>query len=129
MSLEPWWNREIHDEELKRLHAKKFSEFAISEIMEFSPDTVRANLRRLGLGKYKVKPVREVAQEIPPSPPKEKPNPLALARIWLGRRLVEKPSGYWLDGLPVGLAKIMVETNRLLKASGCEMIGPEKWRV
>lgn len=61
--------------------------------------------------------------------PKERINPLALAKRWLGARLVEKPTGYWLDGLPVNLPAIMKETNRLFLADGMEQIGPEGWRV
>ena len=62
--------------------------------------------------------------------PKDKPNPLVIAGLWLGHRLVEKPSGYWLDGLPVNLDTIMRETNRLLKKAGAEqIIGSDRWRV
>jgi hypothetical protein len=42
----------------------------------------------------------------------------------LGKRLVEKPSGYWLDVRPVSNDTIV-----LLKASGGERVGPEKWQV
>jgi hypothetical protein len=54
--------------------------------------------------------------------PNEKPNPIAIAQVWLGSRLQERPSGYWLDGIPVSLKTIMRETNRLLVASGCDQI-------
>lgn len=59
-----------------------------------------------------------------------RPNPIAVARGWLGARLAERPeSGYWLDGRPVSLTAIMRETNRLIALEGLEPIGPEHWRA
>lgn len=51
--------------------------------------------------------------------PPEKLNPLNVAKHYLNLihrppRLVEKNGAYWLDGVPVNLAAIMQETNRLL---------------
>lgn len=62
--------------------------------------------------------------------PKGKPNPMAVAHFWLGHRLEERPLGYFLDGTPAGLDRIMRETNRLLKAKGREQVSHnEAWRV
>lgn len=62
--------------------------------------------------------------------PKPKPNPVAVAQSRLGTRLVEKESGFWLDGRPAKLEQVMRETNRLLKAQGIEQIvTSERWRV
>ena len=62
--------------------------------------------------------------------PKPKVNPLALAHHWLKRRLVEKESGFWLDGRPVSLDQVMRETNRVLKANGVEQVGTKgAWLV
>jgi hypothetical protein len=63
-----------------------------------------------------------------PSPP---PNPLTLASLWLGRRLVEKAdSGFWLDGTPASLDDVMRATNRILKAHRIEQLGRNpKWLV
>jgi hypothetical protein len=68
-------------------------------------------------------------EEQKPRPSRQKQNPIAVARVWLGNRLVEKPSGYWLDGVPVNLDTFMRETNLVLKANGAEQIGPDQWRV
>lgn len=66
----------------------------------------------------------------PEAPAPGKPNPIAVARGWLGARLVERPvSGYWLDGRPVSLTAIMREANRLIAGEGLEQIGPEHWRA
>jgi hypothetical protein len=64
-----------------------------------------------------------------PPLPKSRPNPMAVASYWLGARLIEKPSGYWLDGVPVNLPKIMQETNRALVQAGVDQLGPDGWRV
>ena len=66
----------------------------------------------------------------PETSPKPKANPLALAHHWLKRRLVEKESGFWLDGGPVSLDDVMRATNRVLKANGIEQVGTKgAWLV
>ena len=63
-------------------------------------------------------------------PPGERSNPVAAAKLWLGKRLVEKPSGYWLDGVPANLTTIMRAFNRLRLASGVEQLETNPlWRV
>ena len=67
--------------------------------------------------------------------PRQRPNPLGVAQIWLGSRLTEKtmPDGstsHFLDGRPTYLDAIMRETNRVLQANGHEQIGrSERWLV
>lgn len=104
------------------LHCQwQLTPFDIAQRLGFSIDTVKTQMRRLGLTPHRRvtqpgKPMKD------PLPPKGKPNPLAIARLWLGTRLVEKPSGYWLDSVPVGLTGIMQATNRLMKKEGAEQI-------
>ena len=77
--------------------------------------------------------IRNSAPESPaprePSPldrhdytPKQKPNPLTVAQFWLGDRLRERNGCFVLDGVPARLEEVMRETNRVLRASGAEMI-------
>lgn len=63
-----------------------------------------------------------------------KPNPLAGAKLWLGKRLVEKsgPDGveYRLDGRPTNLSLIMQAYNRLRVNAGAEQITVNSsWKV
>lgn len=55
-------------------------------------------------------------------PPKQKPNPVTIAQFWLGNRLEERNGCFILDGVPARLDTVMRETNRLLKASGADII-------
>jgi hypothetical protein len=64
-----------------------------------------------------------------PPAPKIKPNPLEAAKGWLGKRLIEKPSGYYLDGIPANLTTIMKAYNSMLVERGAEQIGHEGWRI
>lgn len=80
-------------------------------------------------------PRRQTPAEVEVRQPKTKQNPLALARNWLGKRLVEKPAGpeqrlcYWLDGLPVNLEVIMRETYGRMIAAGVEPEIPNpRWK-
>ena len=69
----------------------------------------------------------QVRQETSPKP---KVNPVALAHHWLKRRLIEKESGFWLDGNPVSFDDVIRATNRVLKANGREQVGTkETWLV
>ena len=62
--------------------------------------------------------------------PKPKPNPVAVAHSCLKSRLVEKESGFWLDGRPASLDQVMREANRLLKARGVEqVVNSDRWKV
>lgn len=134
MTRESRWNPLRDTSELKRLHSKKFTDYAIAELMGYSVGTIRERLLLMGL-RTNNPPQKPAAQ--PPQAqaekqttiPAEKSNPLTVAHIWLGRRLIEKASGYWLDGRPVHLDTIMQETNKVLKANACEQVGIERWRV
>lgn len=65
-----------------------------------------------------------------PAPPKAKVNPLAMARAFLGRRVEERASGYFLDGVPANLDTIMREFNRQMVAQGSEQIThSDRWVV
>jgi hypothetical protein len=104
---------------------------SLAEQMAFSVSTIRLNRTRLGLpcNVHPLKPLNAVHEMDRPAP-KDKPNPLKVAKIWLGGRLVEKPVGYFLDDLPVNLDTILRETNRLIKAQGAEQIGhSNRWLV
>ena len=57
-------------------------------------------------------PKPQAPREPEPRPAAAKVNPVEFAFRWLGRRLEEKPSGYWLDCLPVGLDKMVQAANR-----------------
>jgi hypothetical protein len=72
--------------------------------------------------------VGRTAEPIPLAP-KERPNPVAVALYTLGPRLVERPSGYFLDRVPVSLDTLMKEANRVRARKGLEQVGVEKWRV
>ena len=66
--------------------------------------------------------------QIFPAPfrPDPKPVSLALSEVW-GDRLVAHPEkGYVLDGRPVALDYLMLETNRVLKSWGMEQVGKKK---
>ncbi len=90
-----------------------------------NPDAMNVDDATLALGLLLY---REM--ELEPVPPKIKQNPVKLAQQWLGKRLVERNGGFWLDGVPVSLDIVMRATNAMLKASGMEMcLHAEKWRV
>lgn len=82
------------------------------------------------INRYQVKQAAKYAspqKEI--LPPKAKENPLHFARTWLCGRLKEKPSGYWLDDLPVSLDGMMIAANTVAKKRGAEMcLHSERWK-
>jgi hypothetical protein len=102
----------------------------IADEMGFDRDTITTQRVRLGLPRYsRPRPTYGKAERDPP-PPKDAPNPLRVAGLWLGTRLVEKPSGYWLDGVPANLDGIIRAANRLLKEAGVEQLSQNpRWRV
>ncbi len=61
--------------------------------------------------------------EKPTYTPPQKLNPIVVAAHWLSGRFEERPAGYYLDGQPAKLNRIMRETNRLLKENGQPQIG------
>jgi hypothetical protein len=121
---------ETHDAVLTELNEKwRRTDQEIADAMGFSRDTITGHRNRLGLPRY-IRPKAPGNREADSRAPKEKPNPLKVASVWLGKRLVEKPSGYWLDGVPVNLDAIMQATNQILKAEGVEQVTYcERWRV
>jgi hypothetical protein len=115
------WVPELHDRDLAYYNALKMDPYAIANRMPFSVTTIIDNLARLGL-KRNPRPVgRPKAREERVSF-KNKPNPLAIAMMWLGKRLVERNGEFRLDNRPTNLTLIMRETNRLLKAAGAEQL-------
>lgn len=129
------WNPEIYDPILKRLHSQGQFDGAMTDLMlnmgfAVSKTDVGNARRRLGLAANS--PSGPPLQT--PPPPKEKPNPLAEAKAWLGKRFEEKHIGdrieYRLDGTPAKLVDIMRAFNRMRKAMGIEQItANETWRV
>lgn len=115
-----------HDTALIRLHKEGHTMndiWRILNIMEIraSKEDVSWAMRRLGL-KSNIKVVH-ARPDINDRPlPKNKENPIALARHALGQRIIEKPSGYWMDNRPVSVTEIMKEYNRLRIAIGQQQI-------
>lgn len=67
--------------------------------------------------------------ERPAFTPKEKPNPLVLAQFWLRGRLEERTLGFFLDGQPASLDRLMRETYRVMIAQGEQPDIPnDRWR-
>ncbi len=121
------WNEGVQDAELATLVEQDLDDHEIARRMGFSPATVRRQRIRLGFLMVP-KPVYAAPQP-DPAPPKEVPNPIAVARAWLGARMTETPDGYRLDGIPRESGYIVREANRLRKSKGLPQVGPEHWRV
>lgn len=121
------WNESVQDAVLAAYVAQELDDQEISRRMGFSPATVRRQRIRLGFLMVP-KPVYAAPQP-DPAPPKEVPNPISVARAWLGERLTETPDGYRLDGVPVRAADLVIEANRLRILKGLPQVGPEHWRV
>ena len=130
------WRPEHHDPLLISLHGHGLTDHDITGRMldlghAISHKDVGAARRRLGLQAHTLTPMgsREQQPKV-----KERPNPLAEAKVWLGKRLVEKhgPNGaeYRLDGIPTNLELIMQAHNRVRVGMGLEQIllNPS-WRV
>ena len=121
---------EYHDPILRRLIVRwKRTDMQAANEMGFTVMTIKKAREALGLPYNERPKVQFRAEKDPPAPP-EKPNPVALAIAYLGSRLEEKPSGYWLDGHPVSLDTLMKACNRVRVGMGMEQITcSEKWRV
>ncbi len=124
------YNPAIHDLTLTELNQKwRRTDQEIGDAMGFDKSTIHDHRVRLGLPtNHRPRSPVPPKEESRPAP-REKANPLAIAKTWLGKRLVEKPSGYWLDGCPANLIAIMKAANSLMKASGAEQLGPRAWHV
>jgi hypothetical protein len=121
----------IHDPILTELNQKwRRTDLEIADEMGFDRETISANRVRLKLPmNARPRPAGYPAQKSTPAP-KSKPNPLDVAKLWLGKRLVEKPAGYFLDSVPVNLTCIMKAANRVIKAEGGEQVSySEEWLV
>ncbi|MDY3551430.1 hypothetical protein R5W24_000506 [Gemmata sp. JC717] len=61
--------------------------------------------------------------ELPAYTPKEKVSPMVAAQRCLGERLQDRGEmGYYLDGQPANLTRIMRAANRVLKSHGHDQI-------
>lgn len=62
--------------------------------------------------------------------PRDKLNPLGVAKQLLGPRLEERGGSLFLDRVPTNITRIMQATNAILKESGIQQITyNEGWRV
>jgi len=113
----------IHDPVLTELNQDlRRTDQEIADEMGFDKVTIGKYRNRLGLPlNSRPKPTNYLPKENL-SAAKPKPNPLQVAKQWLGKRLVERPSGYWLDSVPVNLTCIMRATNTVIKAHGAEQL-------
>jgi hypothetical protein len=121
---------ETHDPILTELNTKcRRTDGEIADEMGFDKKTIWTHRQRLRLPtNIRPRPV-QMPTEKDFTPPPDKPNPVTVASRWLGSRLVEKPSGFWLDGRPVSLDTLMRATNEVLKGYGMPQVGVEKWWV
>jgi hypothetical protein len=119
-----------HDPILTALNqTRRLTDQEIADEMGFDKQTISKHRVRLGLPAYsRPRPVGRPMERGLPAP-KERPNPVAVALHTLGPRLVERPSGYFLDRVPVSLDTLMKEANRVRARKGLEQVGVEKWRV
>jgi len=120
---------ELHDPELIRLNAEGHDDLTISIRMAFNAERITRERNRLGLPRHHRQVQAFVKQKEPP-PPRDKPNPVALAMAWLGPRVVEKHGCYFLDGCPARIDQIIREANLLLKQADQPQIrGSDRWSV
>lgn len=57
--------------------------------------------------------------------PKYTESPLKIAATWLGKRFIERPAGFFLDGVPVNLKTVMRETVAVM--NHCGGVVPKEW--
>lgn len=122
------YSPEIHDDLVRDMHDRwELKPYEIADRIGVRTTEVREAMRRMGLVEYMTPGSQPVGQA---SPPKQRPNPLTVAKGWLGNRLVEKPSGFWLDGRPASLDTVMRASNGAAKEAGVEQITySERWVV
>jgi hypothetical protein len=123
----------MHDPILTELNTKwRRTDQEIADEMGFDKCIIGKHRARLNLPlnpRPKFTP-HAPKEELRTATAKTKPNPLKVAKQWLDERLVEKPSGYWLDSVPVNLDAIMRATNRIIKSHGGQQcVHSEKWKV
>lgn len=126
------YNPDLHDPLLTEMNEKwKRTDQEIGDALGFDKQLITRHRIRIGLtANYRIKINRLPAVPQEPKPPKARDNPLQIARMWLGQRLVEKPgAGYFIDGTPVSLGKMMQETYRVMMKSGVQPeIANPSWR-
>lgn len=110
-------------EKLKELHAKGLDDPEIAKAMGIHLSTVWKMRDKISLSRNHTR--RQKATTFID----DKPNPLEMAKVFLGKRLTEQSGCYRLDGQPASLDRIMREYNRLLKQGGYEQVGIERWRM
>jgi hypothetical protein len=119
---------DIHDPILRDLHSLGLSDTQIRDRMlimghGFSIATVASHRALLKLP-------GNLRKGWEPPPPAEAPNPIYMAQMTLGSRLVEKSTGYYLDGVPTCLDHFMQAANRARANNGLTQIpGSPKWRI
>lgn len=121
---------DLHDPILIEMNRKwRRTDQEIAWEMGFSPRTIWTQRQRLGLPiVVRPLPPRFTPEKESPLPP-DKINPVLASMQLLGRRLVEKPSGFWLDGRPASTADVVKAANRIRKAEGRPELGPPHWRA
>lgn len=87
-------------------------------IVQFKRLTRREVARKAAETNKKKNHTTAICQSGIVAPVKPEQTPMVTAINLLGARLVEKPSGYFLDGVPANLNQIMMETNRILVENG-----------
>src|SRR5580698_6033976 len=127
-----YYNPLIHDSILTEMNKKwRRTDQEIADEMGFDKTTIGTHRKRLGLP-------TNIRPRLPQHPTEkdsvaatpDKPNPVRVAGRWLGNRLVEKPSGFWLDGRPASLDAVMRAANAVLKSQGVEQcVNKPEWRV
>jgi hypothetical protein len=122
---------ETHDTILTEMNTKwRRTDQEIGEEMGFDKQTIHHHRIRLGLPtNIRPRPVQHPTEKDAIGAPPDKPNPVKVAERWLGKRLVEKPSGFWLDGRPASLDNVMRATNTVLKGQDIEQVGVDRWKV
>jgi hypothetical protein len=129
------WNRDTLDCVLIRHHTQGHTDSAITSLMLDAGHAVA--ISDVGQARRRLK----LPANTPSPPPqdqhrvfKDRPNPLAQAKAWLGSRLVEKHEGgrmeYRLDGRPTDLTKIMKAYNAMRVAMNMpQVLDNATWRV
>jgi hypothetical protein len=120
----------IHDPILSELNQKwRRTDQEIADEMGFDKLIIRDHRIILGLpANYRPRPVKSPTEQSGFAPA-VRTNPIVVAQHTLGRRLQERPAGFFLDNVPVSLATLMKETNRVRVTQGHDQIGPDLWRV
>lgn len=124
------YDPETHDPLVKDLHERwGLKAYQIGSRIGVRTEPVNDAKRRMGLTEQTRRMIAKNTDR-DPAPPKLRQNPLVFAKTWLMARYVEKPSGFWLDGVPVSLDALMRAANTAAKAQGAEQLGHNpKWLV